>query len=110
MGSVVWLGALGGLAVAAAIVLYAGLAWWARSLIASAVFVLVGAALTLVFPIYLTFPGPWPLNLDQAFLWWLTTAYGPLNSGNSLGAGLAVAGVIGLYRWATTRRLAVVDR
>ncbi|MEA2675891.1 MAG: hypothetical protein QOJ81_32 [Chloroflexota bacterium] len=110
IGSFVWLGTFGTVAIAAAAILFGGLAWWSRSLLASAAFLIGGAAETLVLPVVYSFTGDWPLGLNQALIWWLTTTTGPLNAANVLGAALVVAGVIGLYRWAFTRRLAVVDR
>ena len=110
MSSYLWLGSVGVLAVATAAILFAGLAWWSRSLAASVVFVVAGAAQMLVQPILFTFPGDWPLGLNQALTWWLISTSGPLGAAPMLGAALVVAGIIGIYRWATTRRLAVVDR
>lgn len=110
MGSYMWLAALGALAIAAAAILFAGLAWWSRSLVASVVFVVAGALEMLVQPVVFTFTGEWFLGLNYALTWWVTTTSGPLNAAATLGAALVVAGVIGLYRWAFTRRLAVVDR
>lgn len=110
MSSYLWLGTLGVLAVATAAILFAGLAWWSRSLAASVVFVLGGAAQMLVQPILFTFPGDWTLGLNQALSWWLSSTSGPIGAAPMLGAALVVGGVVGLYRWATTRRLAVVDR
>lgn len=110
MGSYMWLAALGALAIAAAAILFAGLAWWSRSLVASAVFIVGGAAEMLVQPVAFTFTGEWILGLNYALSWWITSTSGPLNAATTLGAALVVAGLIGLYRWATTRRLAVVDR
>ena len=110
IGSYVWLGTLGTLVVAAAAILFGGLAWWSRSLLASAVFLVGGAAETLVQPVVFSFTGDWPLGLNQALTWWLTRTTGPVGAAAILGAALVVAAFIGLYRWATTRRLAVVDR
>jgi hypothetical protein len=109
LGSMLWLYTLGSLAVAAATILFAGLAWWSRSLVAGAVFLLGGAAEVLIQLVPFT-GGPWPLNLHLALLWWANLTNGPLRAAYALGAALLVAGVIGLYRWAFTRRLAVVDR
>ena len=104
-----WLIALGFLATAAATILLAGLAWWSRSFIASLVFLVAGAAGLLVSPVLFTFPGDWPYYLNLTLDWWLKTTSGPLHAAAFLDAALTVAGVIGFYRWAFTRRLAVVD-
>lgn len=110
MGSYMWLAAIGALAIAAAAILFAGLAWWSRSLVASVVFIVGGAAEMLVQPVVFTFPGEWLLGLNYALSWWITSTSGPLSAATTLGAALVVAGFIGVYRWAFTRRLAVVDR
>jgi hypothetical protein len=110
MGSYLWVAALGTLAVAGSAILFAGLAWWSRSFVASVVFLLAGAAEMLVQPLVFTFAGDWLLGLNIALSWWIINTDGPLNAALFLGAALIVAGLIGLYRWATTRRLAVVDR
>jgi hypothetical protein len=105
IGNYAWLGALGAVAVAAAAILFAGLAWWSRSLVASVAFVVAGAAGTLAMPLVFGVPGEWPLGLNYALSWWITTTSGPLGAAPTLAAALVVAGVIGLYRWAVTRRL-----
>jgi hypothetical protein len=110
MASYIWLGTLGMIVITTAAIFLSGLAWWARSLAASVVFVLGGAAQMLVQPVVFTFTGDWILGLNQALSWWIVSTSGPLNAAMILGAALIVAGVIGLYSWATTRRLAVVDR
>ena len=106
----VWLSALGTLAIATATIAFAGLAWWSRSFLASLVFLVTGAAGLLVSPVLSTFPGDWPYYLNMTLTWWLNTTSGPLHAASILDAALVVAGLIGFYRWAFTRRLAVVDR
>jgi hypothetical protein len=106
----VWLYAVGSIAVAGAAILYAGLAWWSRSLTAGLIFIVGGAAELLVAPILYMFPGDWPYYLNLTLSWWTGLTAGPINAAPILGGALVVAGVIGLYSWATTRRLAVVDR
>ena len=105
-----WLYAFSLPVVVGGVILYSGLAWWSRSLAASLVFLLGGAAELTVLPVVFTFTGDWPLGLNQAMSWWVITTSGPLNAAGILGAGLFIAGFVGLYRWAVTRRLAVVDR
>jgi hypothetical protein len=56
------------------------------------------------------FPGDWPYYLNLTLSWWTGLTTGPINAAQILGGALIVAGFIGLYSWATTRRLAVVDR
>jgi hypothetical protein len=106
----VWLSALGALAIAAAVILFATLAWWSRSFVASLVFLAAGGVGILVSPVLFTFPGDWPYYLNMTLSWWLSTTSGPLHAAALLDAALLVAGLIGFYRWAFTRRLAVVDR
>jgi hypothetical protein len=110
MGSYMWLWALGTLAVMAAAVLFTGLAWWSRSLAGSVIFLMGGAAAMLVAPVVFTFTGDWPLGLNLALSWWVITTGGPPSAATLLGAALVIAGFIGIYRWATTRRLALTDR
>jgi hypothetical protein len=105
-----WLNAVSLVVVVGAAIAYGGLAWWSRSFAAGLVFLLGGIAELLVAPIVFTFTGDWPLGLNIALSWWVTTTSGPLNAAGILAAGLVIAGPIGLYRWAVTRRLAVVDR
>ena len=109
MSSFIWLLTAANLVVVAAAILFAGLAWWSRSLLASIVFLLGGAAQTLVVAAVFTFTGDWPLGLNLALSWWITTSAGPANAATILGAGLIIAGLIGFYRWAFTRRLTVTD-
>ena len=104
-----WLHAFGSVAVGGAAILYAGLAWWSRSLTASVIFFVGGAAELLVSPALLTFPGDWPYYLNMTLTWWTDTTTGPVNAAQVLGGALVVAGVIGLYRWAFTRQLALKD-
>jgi len=101
--------ALGSVAVAAAAILYAGLAWWSRSLTASLIFVVGGAAELLVAPTLYMYPGDWAYYLNLTLTWWLSTTAGPLNAAQILGGALVVAGAIGIYRWAFTRQLALKD-
>ncbi len=109
-GNVMWLIAAGLIAVAGGAILYAGLAWWSRSFLASLVFLVAGGAGILVSPLLFTFPGDWPYYLNLTLVWWLDTATGPVHAAAMLDAALVVSGVVGFYRWATTRRLALTDR
>lgn len=106
----VWLRAFGSVTVAGAAILLAGLAWWSRSLTASLIFIVGGAAELLVAPTLYAFPGDWPYYLNLTLSWWTGLTAGPINAAQILGGALVVAGFVGLYSWATTRRVAVVDR
>ena len=105
----VWLHAVGSVVIAGAAIAFATLAWWSRSLTASVIFFVAGAAELFVAPTLLTFPGDWPYYLNMTLRWWLDTTTGPLNAEQILGGALVVSGAIGLYRWAFTRQLALKD-
>jgi hypothetical protein len=101
--------AFGSVAVAGAAILYAGLAWWSRSLTASLIFFVGGVAQLLPAPALYMYPGDWPYYLNMTLDWWLERTTGPLDAAQILGGALVVAGAIGLYRWAFTRQLALKD-
>ncbi len=81
----------------------------ARSLTASLIFFVGGVAELLVAPALYTYPGDWPYYLNLTLTWWTGTTTGPLNAAQIMGGALVVAGVIGFYRWAFTRQLALKD-
>jgi hypothetical protein len=109
LANYMWVQAGATVVVAGAVILYAGLAWWARSLVCSIIFFVGGLAELLVLPTVFTFTGDWPLGINLALTWWVTTTSGPLNAAQLLGGALVLAGAIGFYRWAFTRQLALRD-
>jgi hypothetical protein len=97
-GALPWLVALVAFAIAAGGILFAGLAWWSRSALVGFVFLVTGLAEFLSQPIVVSgtaLPG-W---LDQPLKTWLWSTSGPMSAAFILGAALAVAGVVALYRW-----------
>lgn len=105
MGSFLWLWVLANLAVAAAAILFGGLAWWSQSLLVSLVFLLAGLAETLTLPLVFGNYGL-PDALNYNLVGWTQWTSGPTNAALIMGAALATAGVIGIYRWLTTRQVA----
>jgi hypothetical protein len=105
VSSVVWLMALGTLLVAGAVILFAGLAWWAESLLASIAFLLAGLLETLLYPLVFGNYGL-PDAVQYNAVGWLQWTSGPLSTASILGAALAVAGLVGIYRWLITRQAA----
>ena len=105
----VWLLAFGSVVVGGASIAYASLAWWSRSLTASVIFFVGGAAELLVAPTLYMYPGDWPYYLNLSLTWWLDTTSGPVHAAQILGGALVVSGALGLYRWAFTRQLALKD-
>jgi hypothetical protein len=101
--------AFGSVVAAGAAILYAGLAWWSRSLTASVIFFVAGLAELLPAPALYMYPGDWPYYLNLTLTWWLDTTSGPVRAAQILGGALVVAGAIGFYRWAFTRQLALKD-
>ena len=97
-GVLQWLFPLTGLSIAAGVLLFGGLAWWARSLVVSLVFLVAGlvqlVAQSLLFGTSVLADG-----LTPPLLTWLLDTKGPLNAELILSAGLAIAGVIGLVSW-----------
>ncbi len=101
--------AFGSVVVGGAAIVYATLARWSRSLTASLIFFVGGVAELLVAPALYMYPGDWPYYLNLTLTWWTGTTTGPLKAAQIMGGALVVAGAIGFYRWALTRRLALKD-
>ena len=106
--STIWLTTLGTLLIAGAAMLYAGLAWWAESLLVSIGFLLAGLLETLIQALVFGNYGLPDAVRDNGSGWLLWTT-GPLGAASILGAALAVAGVVGIYRWLITRQAAEVE-
>ena len=102
MSGFLWLASLGAFAVAAAAIIFGGLAWWSRSLLVSAVFLIAGLAETFVQPIVFSNLGPQAVR-DLLSSWLIGTS-GTLGAAMILGAALAVAGFVGLIAWSRRER------
>ncbi len=90
---------LGALALAAAVLSLGALAWWSRSAVVGAVFVVLGVLFASIPIVVLRPAAPAPDFLDSLFL-----GMGPMNAIILLGATMLVAGVAAIWRDVQGRR------